>query len=765
LLIYFQHGREKMSLEGQQLGRYHLQRVLGMGGMGEVYLATDTLIHRQVAIKVIRSEVSSYPDPNSLQESTRLFQREMKAIATLDHPHILPLFDYGEETVNGARHSFLVMPYRPEGSLATWLQQRPGAAMLSLQDVATLVSQAADALQHAHDHQIIHQDVKPANFLLRFKKDDPDHPDLLLADFGVSRFNTATANVSQSIRGTPASMAPEQWEGRPVPATDQYALAVMAYELLTGRPPFQGGLSQLMYQHFHAAPPPPSSFNPRLPSDVDSVLLHALAKNPQARFATVSAFARAFQQAALSSASTIASELPPGAVPPRQQPSGIFAVLAISPAEARAGGSRTLTLPDGRRITVPLPAGVYDGQVISVQDRAGPGGSDMTLNLKLSIQQADVASAPGSAEQTMRGSNPNLQSPAIAATPAPQPYAGQQPIAPTPPGIAPPRTPLPPVHPNLPGAAAAFPSTQPSQVPQGSQIQPGGGTVAPSPAVRPPRRSSASKVKLALLAGLALILVLASIGIFTAVHNAQVAGGFADATATAQAHIRGTARANHATSTAEAGAIATQIAMGHDMQTATATAYQNLLTGSTGGVPAINDPMSNNKRGSAWEEGTFNDGGACRFAGGAYQATIATLNFFQTCAATATDFGNFAFQVQMKIIKGDCGGVVFRADYLNSKFYYFNVCQDGSYNLYSYVNNSQSHTLTQGNSPAVTNGLNQLNLITVVAKGHTIVLYINKQLVDSVNDSTYSHGQVGVTADETSNPTQVAYTTAEVWTL
>src|SRR6266702_3050060 len=153
-----------MPLEGQQIGRYRLVRLLGSGGMGEVYLADDAPIQRQVAIKVIRAEVTPYPTISAVQEATRLFQREARAIAMLDHPHILPLYDYGEATLNGASIAYLVMPYRPEGSLILWLHQRsssersPGIP-LQTQDVVHIVRQAADALQHAHDHQIIHQDV------------------------------------------------------------------------------------------------------------------------------------------------------------------------------------------------------------------------------------------------------------------------------------------------------------------------------------------------------------------------------------------------------------------------------------------------------------------------------------------------------------------------------------------------------------------------------------------------------------------------------
>src|SRR5713101_2472320 len=100
VLNIFIHKGEKMPLEGLQLGHYQLVRLIGSGGMGEVYLAEDTRIRRQVAIKVVRTEASPYPDANSIKEATRLFQREMRAITVLDHPHILPLFDFGEETVN-----------------------------------------------------------------------------------------------------------------------------------------------------------------------------------------------------------------------------------------------------------------------------------------------------------------------------------------------------------------------------------------------------------------------------------------------------------------------------------------------------------------------------------------------------------------------------------------------------------------------------------------------------------------------------------------
>ena len=185
-----------MPLEGQHIDRYHILRLLGGGGMGDVYLAEDPQIGQQVAIKVIRTEPDAYPNTNAPMQATHLFYREAKAIVKLDHPHILPLFDYGEERSGDLPVIYLVMPYRPEGSLAKWLSQRTQQELLSPRDVAHLVHQAADALQHSHDRQIIHQDVKPSNFLIRERKETSGRPDLLLTDFGIARLMTATSGSS-----------------------------------------------------------------------------------------------------------------------------------------------------------------------------------------------------------------------------------------------------------------------------------------------------------------------------------------------------------------------------------------------------------------------------------------------------------------------------------------------------------------------------------------------------------------------------------------
>ena len=130
-------------------------------------------------------------------------------------------------------------------------------------------------------------------------------PDLLLTDFGVAKFIAANSSNSQSIRGTPSDMAPEQWVGNPVTVTEICAFGMVAYQGHPWRLPFQGGPGQMMYQHLTSEPQPPSTLMPSLPADVDTVILHALAKKPEDRFASISAFARAFQQATEESSSTV----------------------------------------------------------------------------------------------------------------------------------------------------------------------------------------------------------------------------------------------------------------------------------------------------------------------------------------------------------------------------------------------------------------------------------------------------------------------------
>jgi hypothetical protein len=215
------------------------------------------------------------------------FLTEARTLARLRHPHIVRLLDFGlQEDI-----PFLVMDYAPGGTLRT---RHPKGTQLPLQTVVSYVKQVASALQYAHEQRLLHRDLKPENLLL-----GPDQ-EIWLADFGLAVvMQSADWQLVQLTAGTLAYMAPEQLKGRPTPASDQYALGIMIYEWLCGEPPFSGTFSELAIQHTLAPPPSLTKKVPTIPAGVEYVVLKALAKDPELRFASVEAFALAFEVACL----------------------------------------------------------------------------------------------------------------------------------------------------------------------------------------------------------------------------------------------------------------------------------------------------------------------------------------------------------------------------------------------------------------------------------------------------------------------------------
>jgi serine/threonine protein kinase len=262
---------------GQQLGNYRMVSLLAKGGFAHVYLAEHLYLKSQAAIKVLHTTVSD--------DEREAFQREAQCLLRLRHPHIVRVFDYAVQD----NIAFLVMEYAPHGTIRT---RHPKGSRVPLATITCYVKQVADALQYLHRQKLIHRDVKPENMLLAANQD------LLLSDFGiVATSQTAGFQVEQRQVGTPSYMAPEQLEGKPQAASDQYALGVVVYEWLCGERPFSGSPWSIIEQHVQVPAPALRMHLPTISPIVESVVLTALAKDPAQRFASVQAFATALEQA------------------------------------------------------------------------------------------------------------------------------------------------------------------------------------------------------------------------------------------------------------------------------------------------------------------------------------------------------------------------------------------------------------------------------------------------------------------------------------
>ena len=271
---------------GPTLGGYRILAEIGRGASAVVYQAEDPELQRTVALKVLN------PLWFSEAETIQRFIQEARAAARLRHPALLPVLDLDEVD----SQLFMVMEYAPDGDLGRWVSAHGG---LGLRAVGALVAEIAEGLDYAHSQGVVHGDVKPANILLN------GGPGLAgsrarLADFGILRaVELSTRASSRDFEGTPLYISPEQANGKPPgPASDQYSLAVVAYELLAGRPPFQGATSLELYlKHSREEAPRPAQFNPALTEEIEAVLLRGLSKDPAARYPACAEFARALRAA------------------------------------------------------------------------------------------------------------------------------------------------------------------------------------------------------------------------------------------------------------------------------------------------------------------------------------------------------------------------------------------------------------------------------------------------------------------------------------
>jgi predicted Ser/Thr protein kinase len=322
------------SLTGKTLGQYEIGEQLGQGGMATVYLARQKNIDRTVAIKIMPHYFMG--DPSFLKR----FEQEVKVIAGLAHPHVLPVHDYGE--IDG--RPYIVMAHMSGGTLADRIRQGP----MPTRDVVKLIAQIADGLDLAHRKGIIHRDFKPSNVLL------DENGNAYLADFGIAKVSESNLQLTGSgMVGTPAYMAPEMGEsGMVTAAIDIYALGITLYQMLTGRYPFQGDTPiRVMMAHAQDPIPDVREARPELPEAVSQVVKKAMAKRPEDRFSTAHDLAEALRTAITAPAAAATGVHIPAANEPMTQP-------VATPPTRPPDPTPYMAAPPAQQFTTPPPVPV-----------------------------------------------------------------------------------------------------------------------------------------------------------------------------------------------------------------------------------------------------------------------------------------------------------------------------------------------------------------------------------------------------------------------
>lgn len=637
---------------GQQIGTYRLVKLLGKGGFAEVYLGQHVLLaSKQAAIKLL----------HLIDVDVKKFQEEAETTEKLVHPHIVRLLDFAIEEGT----PFLVLDYAPGGSLRS---RHPRGSIVPLDIVTGYLKEIALAVQYAHDLHILHRDIKPDNVLIGRQGE------LLISDFGIAVL-TQTGRTSLSgaynRAGTPYYMAPETYQGKPVYASDQYALAVVVYEWLCGSVPFsQGDFIQLGYQHAYNPVPPLREKNPAIAPVVETVVLKALAKEPKDRFGSVQLFVQAFEQACIQVRQAQEERL-------RQ---------AEEQERARQAEAERLRQEEVARKQV-------EEWYQAEEERTRQEREERARQTKEKWEKEREERARQAEAERRRQAEKEE-----------------------------PRTSVPPS-----GVSSSQGTGASSHPPGNQQFYAGMTSQSTMTATHVPKRPITFKIPLIGMgrAPLSTVIVLSLFAILALF----MVGGLSS------------------------------------------PVWLPIIANSyyTNGTLVLNDPLRDNSQGNGWFEGSLPatiGSGTCAFSGGVYHVTNPAAQLAAGCTSNK-DFSNFAFEVQMIILKGDSGGIQIRTDRQTDTGYEVLINPNGQFSV-SRVDQNNQHVLVDWQSNvAINQDLGKTNLIAAVANGSTITFYVNHEQVASVTDSTYSHGLLALVANSYGTGgqlTEVAFSNAKVWT-
>ncbi len=714
------------------IGRYRLLTFLHKGKNKSVYQAVDIHTEKLVALKLLRLDYGQEDKQARLQ----LFNRYMEEVIALEHPHVFPILDFGKMTSEQEKkydYVYTVMPIAAERSLDIWLnnyqpQRGTTTTPLTLGDIRQLIQQMAQSLQYAHDKNILHLGIKQTNLLIQYKTDGKRLPPVALSDFGMNRFMNLSQHLLSDTEVSYAT-APELVHGQPVAASDQYALAALAYELLTSAIYIPEGQNRPSIAALFS----PEKQTTHLTPAVEAVLQRALADVPDTRYPSVAAFSEAFEQAI------------------RQGEPGenIHVMLGITHSEALAGTSYPLTLADKQQVTVTIPPDAQIGQIVQIARAGHPsrfGGPRGSLIATLAIR-------PNPDENRQMVEQLRHLSSRVQELQA-QPTEMQQQM-----------------HIIDRKVTSLLNSDNDEEL-----------TIDSVQDVVPYVKKHVSPGLAMVLASLTIILILISCTCSNSLRSAIVSNGNSNiaAISTLNAQLTATANARSrvaATTTARAGAKATAV-QAKAVQAAaiaqvippqydiTLTKQADLVFHDLNYTPYAGGSWGNSGQ---WSKQNPNNSQSCYFdeQDTFYHATMVseqtTPHFCQTSGGqgTITTGSTFVIQVQLSILYGDVGGMVFSMK--NKSFCYFYIDQNGHYEIGV---NGIPFSTGKGMSSAIHTGTgpSASNLIAAVVNGKSLTFYANlKPILHIQGVQLNTSGNVAVIARSDGSPTDIGYQDIKIW--